>query len=252
MEEMREVIKAEDLHKSFGSLSVLRSVSFGIYEGEFTCILGPSGCGKTTIIRILAKLIPFDNGRISVHGEDLRSNDDYLRDLSVVFQEPRLLQWRTVEENVRLALELKKGVTDEKDGAIVRDTLSIVRLLDFADSYPRELSGGMNQRVALARALATEPGILLMDEPLTGLDLRTRAELQDEIMRIWNDEGVTTIFVTHDLNEALYLADRVIILSDRPTSVKDVLRVDMSRPRNMNDKRTIDLATHIKELFSQD
>ncbi len=247
----REMLRIEGLHKRFGSLIVLNDVSFNIYEGEFVCVLGPSGCGKTTILRIIAQLISFDEGRIFVLGRDINSNeeDGYLDDLSVVFQEPRLLYWRKVEENVKLALELKRGVVGDRDGATVREALSLVGLSDFADAFPHELSGGMKQRVALARALVTEPSILLMDEPLTGLDLRTREELQDEILRIWKEKSMTAIFVTHDPLEAIYMGDRIIVLSDRPTMVKDTLKVPLNRPRNRHDRRMKELESCIRELF---
>lgn len=249
----REILRIEGLHKRFGSLIVLNDVSFNIYEGEFVCVLGPSGCGKTTILRIIAQLISFDGGRIFVLGRDINSDEEdgcrYLGDLSVVFQEPRLLYWRKVEENVKLALELKRGVVGDRDGATVREALSLVGLSDFADAFPHELSGGMKQRVALARALVTEPSILLMDEPLTGLDLRTREELQDEILRIWREKGMTAIFVTHDPLEAIYMGDRIIVLSDRPTGVKDTLKVSLNRPRNRHDQRIKELEKCIRELF---
>jgi NitT/TauT family transport system ATP-binding protein len=249
---MREVLRIEGLHKSFGSLAVLNDLSFTVYEGEFICVLGPSGCGKTTILRIVAQLIPFDEGRIFVLGNEIESNgrEEYLSELSVVFQEPRLLHWRTVEENVTLALELKKGMVGDGDAVAVREVLSLVGLADFADAFPHELSGGMKQRVALARALVTEPSILLMDEPLTGLDVRTREELQDEILRIWKEKDMTAIFVTHDPLEAIYMADRIIVLADRPTRVKNTLKVPLERPRNRDDHRIKELEKCIRELFA--
>ena len=250
MEEVKgkEVLRIEGLHKRFGALVVLDDVSFDICQGEFICALGPSGCGKTTILRIIAQLVHLDEGRIFIHGNELIT-EGYLDDLSVVFQEPRLLYWRTVEENVKLALELKRGRVSDRDEAVVKKALSMVGLSDFADAFPHELSGGMKQRAALARALVTEPSILLMDEPLTGLDLRTREDLQDEILRIWKERDMTAIFVTHDPLEAIYMADRIIVLSDRPTKVKEVLKVSLNRPRNRDDKRIKELEKYIRELF---
>ncbi|HID20287.1 MAG TPA: ABC transporter ATP-binding protein [Methanophagales archaeon] len=250
MEEVKrkEVLRIEELHKRFGALVVLNNVSFNIYKGEFICALGPSGCGKTTILRIIAQLVPLDEGRIFIHGNELIT-DSYLSDLSVVFQEPRLLYWRTVEENVKLALELKKGMVSDRDEVVVSKALSMVGLADFADAFPHELSGGMKQRAALARALVTEPSILLMDEPLTGLDLRTREDLQDEILRIWKARDMTAIFVTHDPLEVIYMADRIIVLSDRPTRVKEVLKVSLERPRNRDDPRIKELEKYIRDLF---
>ena len=249
----REVLRVEGLHKRFGSLVVLDDLSFSIYEEEFICILGPSGCGKTTFLRTIAQLIPFNKGEIFVLGKAIGTKEnleDYIADLSVVFQEPRLLYWRTIEENVRLSLELKNGKIRNGDEVAIKEALSLVGLSDFGDAFPHELSGGMKQRVALARVLVTEPDILLMDEPLTGLDLRTREELQDEILRIWKKKGMTLVFVTHDPLEAIYLADRIIVLSDRPTRVRDTLHVPLERPRSREDPRIKEFENSIRELFA--
>ena len=202
----------KELRKSFGKLGVLDSISFSVEHGELVCILGPSGCGKTTMLRIAAGLIPFDSGTVLINGEDIRKNKDYLKNVSVVFQEPRLLPWRNARQNVNLSLELRNDGHDEGDLGAVDTALSMVGLSEFTGSYPHELSGGMRQRVSLARAVVTEPEILLMDEPLTGLDLRNREELQDEILRIWSRKKVTLMLVTHDPTEAIYMADRIIVL----------------------------------------
>ncbi|MBN1761749.1 MAG: ABC transporter ATP-binding protein [Methanomicrobia archaeon] len=253
VKKMKEVLRIEELRKHFGALDVLNGVNFNIHGGEFICILGPSGCGKTTILRIIAQLELFDSGRIFIHGTEIATErESYLGDLSVVFQEPRMLYWRTVEENVKLALELKRGTVTDGDEAIVRAALSLVGLADFWDAFPHELSGGMKQRVALARALVTDPSILVMDEPLTGLDVRTREELQDEILRIWREKSMTAIFVTHDPLEAIYMADRIIVLSDRPTKVKATLNVGLSRPRDRGAREFRVLENRIRELFSDE
>jgi NitT/TauT family transport system ATP-binding protein len=226
-----EALVVKDLRKGFGSLSVLDGISFNVGRGELVCILGPSGCGKTTMLRIAAGLIPFDSGAVLINGEDIRKNRDYLKNISVVFQEPRLLPWRNARQNVYLSLELRKDEHDNHDLAAVDDALSLVGLSEFTNSYPYELSGGMRQRVSLARAIVTEPEVLLMDEPLTGLDLRNREELQDEILRIWSRKKVTLMLVTHDPAEAIHMADRIIVLSERPARIKSIISVNLPRPR---------------------
>jgi len=209
---MGEAIYVDGLRKSYGKLLVLDGVSFKVKDGEFCCVLGPSGCGKTTLLKILAKLASFDEGVVRVGGSDVKSDESYLLDLGVVFQEPRLLKWRTVRDNVKLSVELRKGRLEESDEREVERCLKLVGLEEYADAYPHELSGGMKQRVALARALAVKPRILLMDEPLTGLDVRTRRELQDEILKVWLGERLTILFVTHDPREAIYLAEKIVEL----------------------------------------
>ena len=246
---MDEAIYVDRLRKYYGDLLVLDGVSFKVKDGEFCCILGPSGCGKTTLLKILAKLTSFDEGVVKVKGFDVRDDESYLSNLSVVFQEPRLLKWRTVRENVRLGLELRKGKLSAKDEVVVDECLKLVGLEGYADAYPHELSGGMRQRVALARALAVKPRILLMDEPLTGLDVRTRRELQDEILRVWRRENLTVLFVTHDLREAIYLAEKIVVFSDKPTKVKAVVPVDLPRPRDLSDPACARLEEEVRELF---
>jgi ABC-type nitrate/sulfonate/bicarbonate transport system ATPase subunit len=216
------------------------------------CILGPSGCGKTTFLRIIASLIPFDQGTIRVGNQDILKNRDYLKDIAMVFQEPRLLPWRTARENVRLSLELKKGNIDDQDKQGIENAIALVGLSQFGSAFPHELSGGMRQRIALARALVTQPKILLMDEPLTGLDLRTREELQDEIINIWTKKRITLVLVTHDSEEAIHLADRIIVLSSRPTHIKGVIAVPLARPRERNSTVINELKAEIRKLFAEE
>ncbi len=201
-------LKVKNLHKSFGSLEVIKNLNLSIRENEFGCILGVSGCGKTTLIKILAGLLPYDNGDISIKNH---------YSVSVMFQESRLLKWRTVKENISLGLELKN---EEINEGKIDEMLKLVGLLEFKDTFPNTLSGGMQQRVALARTLLLEPKILLMDEPLSSLDPRTRRRLQAEILRIKKQRDITMLFVTHSVEEAIYLGDRIFVLSERPTKVK--------------------------------
>ena len=246
-----EAIIVSDLCKGFGRLEVLSDINFDVKQGELVCILGPSGCGKTTILRIIAGLVPNYYGSISLNGEDIRENRDSLRDTAIVFQEPRLLPWRTVRQNVRLSLELRQDKVGADDEQLVKQALELVGLSDFADAYSHQLSGGMKQRVALARALVTQPYILFMDEPLTGLDLRNREELQDEILRIWNEKKVSLLLVTHDPFEALYMADRIIVLSGRPSSIRDIISVSIPRPRSRDVDEIRALEQTIRCLFNE-
>ena len=203
------MIKVTNLKKSFGNLRVLDGINFKVRKGELVTVLGPSGCGKTTLIRILADLLPYEEGNISI-GEDV----------GIMFQEPRLLPWRTVKENISLGLELQDKQVSEN---VMEKMLRLVDLYDFKDSYPFELSGGMKQRTALARTLITEPKILLMDEPLSSLDTITRKRLQDTICEIHKKKKLTILFITHSIEEAIRLGNRIIILSQKPTKISGII-----------------------------
>ncbi len=246
-----EALVVKDLRKNFGKLDVLGGISFNVERGELVCILGPSGCGKTTVLRIVAGLLPYEDGTVLVEGLDIRRNREPLNDVSVVFQEPRLLPWRDARQNVNLSLELRHNDQSGADITAVDEALGLVGLSDFKTSYPHELSGGMRQRVSLARAIVTEPKILLMDEPLTGLDLRNREELQDEIIRIWREKKVTLMLVTHDPAEAIHMADRIIVLSGRPTRIKGIINVTLPRPRPRNSYEVREMENTIREMFGE-
>jgi ABC-type nitrate/sulfonate/bicarbonate transport system ATPase subunit len=170
--------------------------------------------------------------------------------VSVVFQEPRLLPWRNARQNVQLSLELRKDAHEQNESAEVDSALELVGLSDFAGAYPHELSGGMKQRVSLARAIVTDPEILFMDEPLTGLDMRNREELQDEILRIWDSKKVSLLLVTHDPAEAIRMADRIIVLSGRPTRIKSIIEVNSPRPRPRDSAEARELEKTIRGLFA--
>ncbi|MCL2707243.1 MAG: ABC transporter ATP-binding protein [Dehalococcoidia bacterium] len=247
-----EAIVVSDLRKNFGRLEVLCGINFDVKQGELICILGPSGCGKTTILRIIAGLLPYDSGLVLLNGEDIQNSRDYRRHTAVVFQEPRLLPWRTVWHNVRLPLELRQNKVDVTDEQLVGQALELVGLSEFTDAYPHQLSGGMRQRVALARALVTQPQVLFMDEPLTGLDLRNREELQDEIVRIWDEKKISLLLVTHDPTEALHMADRIIVLSGRPSRIRDIVTVSIPRPRSRDTAEIRALEQTIRGLFSDE
>jgi NitT/TauT family transport system ATP-binding protein len=207
-------------------LEALGDVSFDIFPREFVSIVGPSGCGKTTLLKILAGLLPRSSGDIVVDKDDF----DISREVGFVFQKPLLLHWRKIIDNVLLPIEiLKKDRKSMIERA--RYLLALVGLEGFEDRYPVELSGGMQQRVSIARALVHDPKLLLMDEPFGALDAITRERLNIELLRIWQETGKTILFVTHGINEAVFLSDRVIVLSARPSRMIQSLDIDLPRPR---------------------
>ena len=208
-------------------MRALRDVSLQIGRGEFVCLLGPSGCGKTTLLRLIDGLLEPDEGEIVIDGESRPAPG---ANVGFVFQSFRLLPWKTVLDNIAFPLEIQHLQMAERNER-ARKYLRLVGLDQFEHSYPHELSGGMQQRVGLARALALEPQILLMDEPFAALDAQTREFMQIELGRIWDQLGVAVVFVTHSLDEALFLADRVVLMGPRPGNVAEILNVDLPRPR---------------------
>jgi NitT/TauT family transport system ATP-binding protein len=212
----------------------LSEVSFSVADGEFLAIVGPSGCGKTTLLNIVAGLLPYDLGTVSIDGRRIHGAGV---DRAVVFQHPSLLPWRTIAGNVRYGMELQKRF----DRAAMRERtgyfVELVGLAGFERHYPSELSGGMQQRVNLARALASDPSVLLMDEPFAALDAQTREVMQAELLKIWTAARKTVLFITHQIDEAVYLADRVAVLSARPGRVKGIFKIPFERPRALGVKR---------------
>lgn len=216
-------------------LNVLDGVEFTTGENDFVCILGPSGCGKSTLMNIIAGLEGPTGGSVTV-GEEGEETD-----VCFVFQEPRLLDWRTVRQNIEIALE-GKGVPEREWDGRIETYLELVGLDSFADEYPRSLSGGMQQRVAIARAMAIEPDVILMDEPFSSVDEITARRLRSDLVDIWQDQQRTIVFVTHDAIEATYLANRVLVMSHRPSRVLLTREIDVPRPRNIDDPDLIELA----------
>jgi NitT/TauT family transport system ATP-binding protein len=212
----------------------LADVSLSVADGEFMAIVGPSGCGKTTLLNIVAGLLAYDLGTVSINGAAIHGPG---LDRAVVFQHASLLPWRTIAGNIRYGMEMQKRF----DRGQMRDRteyfLKLVGLAGFERHYPSELSGGMQQRVNLARALAADPLVLLMDEPFAALDAQTREIMQAELLKIWTAARKTVLFITHQINEAVYLADRVAVMSARPGRVKDVFDVPFERPRALSVKR---------------
>lgn len=240
------VLSARGVRKRFltrngDAVQALQSFELDVAENDFICIVGPSGCGKSTFLRMAAGLEPVSEGDILYRGEAVRAPR---REVGMVFQEYSLLPWRTVWDNVALGLEFAHKSRAERDEA-AREYLELVNLTDFARAMPHELSGGMRQRVAIARALANKPDVLLMDEPFGALDAHTRILLQKELLRIWQRHRTTILFVTHGVDEAVYLADKVVVMTPRPGSIRAVIPVDMPRPRDRADPAYARLAASI-------
>jgi len=217
------------VRKSFRRLNVLDGIDLSVDNEEFVSVLGPSGCGKTTLLKIAGGLLEQSGGQVLWDGAPLPERLGSVA--GFVFQNPVLMPWRTVRQNVGLPLEILR-TPNKPNGSSVDDMLRLVRLDDFGDSYPRELSGGMQQRAALARALVYRPSLLLMDEPFGSLDEITRERMNYELLRIHGETGQSILFVTHNLNEAVFMSDRVVILSDRPARVQAVVSVPLVRPRH--------------------
>ena len=234
-ESLRGEVTIRDLSKTFNingrALNVLKGVNLHIRGGECLAIVGASGSGKTTLLRVLAGLEEADEGRVLIDGEPVHGVGT---ERAVIFQEPRLLPWRTVIENVAFPLEVR-GLSRDEARRRARRYVQLVGLGDFIEAYPAQLSGGMAQRVGIARALAIQPEILLLDEPLGALDAMTKLTMQEELTRIWREEKVTMVIVTHDLEEAIYLADRVLVLPmDKGGRIRQI-EVNLPRPRNRSE-----------------
>jgi sulfonate transport system ATP-binding protein len=235
-------IARKTFRTGFQSLPVLRDISLNIQSGEFVCIVGGSGCGKTTLLRIIAGLETDFEGKIFLDG---RPTAGPSLERGVVFQEHRLLPWLTVRENVAFGKIGKHN--DTLPG--IPHYLDLVGLSDFADAYPHQLSGGMSQRVAIARALAGRPGVLLLDEPFASLDALTRTRMQEELLRIWQAEQTTVVLVTHDIEEAVFLADRIIIMSAQPGTVQKIVRIDLARPRERTGRSFSEVRKTVLDEF---
>lgn len=231
--EVRHVTISYQMKRTPQPLVAVRGVDFTVQSGEFVAIIGPSGCGKTTLLNAVAGIVPVQRGQMLLQGQNIAGPG---RERAMVFQSPALLPWRTVARNVAYGLELQGARTrDARQQA--QAYIELTGLQGFEESYPHELSGGMQQRVNLARALAVRPQVLLFDEPLAALDAQTREVMQVELQRIWLQARTTSLYVTHQISEAVFLADRVVVLGRSPGTVKAIVTIDLPRPRTLHRQR---------------
>jgi len=225
------ILTAQALSKTFdtinGGLNTIANINLSVQSGEFLCIVGPSGCGKTTLLQLLGGLLPATTGQVWLDDELITEPHPAI---GFVFQKPNLMPWRTVLDNVLLPLQMSGTAADTARQQAL-DALSMVGLSDFVDNYPKALSGGMEQRVAVARALVQQPRLLLLDEPFSALDALTRERLNFKLMHIWHSQPLTTLMVTHNISEAVLLADRVLVLSSRPATIAAEFCIELPRPR---------------------
>ena len=244
-------LRVRDLSKSFASADgagprrlALDGVSLSVAAGELVSLIGPSGCGKSTLLRLLAGLDVPDAGELLIGGDPITAPSE---ERGLVFQDPNLFPWLTVRRNIEAGL-VARGVLHEKR-AEVDEFMRLVGLETFADSYPHHLSGGMAQRAALARALINHPKVLLLDEPLGALDAFTRMRMQDEVLRLWQARGTTMLLVTHDIDEAIYMSDRIVIMTPRPGRIEQIIAVPLTRPRDRSSHEFLQLRGNILELL---
>jgi NitT/TauT family transport system ATP-binding protein len=253
-----EILRAERLRKTYTKgereVPACENINFSMNRGEFVCIVGPSGCGKTTLLKCLCHLLKPTTGKVFINEKEIQGPP---KEMTLIFQDysRSLFPWRTVLKNVLFVLE-KKNLSKEERIKIAKSALASVYLSGFENHYPWELSGGMQQRVAIARAIAFNPAILLMDEPFASVDAQTRSDLEDTILEIWSSFSQTILLVTHDIEEAIYLADRVLVLSGRPSEIREEIKIDLERPRNQlttkENKRFIEFRHHIYTLIKEE
>ncbi|OJX62882.1 MAG: ABC transporter [Micrococcales bacterium 73-13] len=250
-----KTLVVENLQKTYvsakSSTEAIRNLTFEVDDGEFLAIVGPSGCGKTTLLKCLSGLLAPTSGSAVLDGEPIKEPPEKL---ALVFQEytRSLMPWLTVKSNVILPLKSRRTPRAERE-RIAQQALKAVELDAFADHHPWQLSGGMQQRVAIARAIAYQPRILLMDEPFASVDAQTRIDLEDLLLEVQKEFGITVVFVTHDIEEAIYLADRVAVLSARPTHIREIVEIDLPKPRDQvatkSSQRYADLRTYVTEMI---
>ena len=247
-------IEVKNINKSFKSkkndqLSVLKDINLNIDDGELVCLLGPSGCGKTTLLRLIAGLDQPTSGEIIANGEKVVEPSG---DRAVIFQQYSLFPWLTVLQNVTFGLEMTNKGSKEENIETAERYLTRVGLIDFKDSYPHELSGGMKQRVAIIRSLLNHSPILLMDEPFSALDMQNRHKLQEQLIGVWKRFENTIVFVTHDVDEAVFLADKIVIMDKNPGRIAEIIEVDIERPRKRESEEFIQLQESIVDKLDME
>lgn len=246
MTEQKDVIlDVKNMTKRFGDLLVLDDISFDVKKGEFLCIVGPTGCGKTTFLNCLTDIYQISEGNIYLQGKEIDLEED---NLAYVLQEYSAFPWLTVEENVRFGLEVKR-YPKSQISALTEEALKMVNLEEYRDYYPRQLSASMLQRVVIARAFVTNPDLLLMDEPYGQLDIELRFQLEDELLRIWREKGTTVIFITHNIEEAVYMAERILVLSNKPTTIKKEILCNLPHPRDVTSPEFVKIRQEVTDLI---
>ncbi|GAA6292904.1 ABC transporter ATP-binding protein [Enterocloster asparagiformis] len=236
-------IHVENLTKKFGDLLVLDNITFDIKKGEFVCVVGPTGCGKTTFLNLLSCLIEPTEGKLLIDGQPA---DPKKHDIAFVFQEPSSFPWLNVEQNIEIGMKIKKIPEKERKERVER-MISLMGLEQFRKSYASQLSVSTEQRMVIARAFAMNPDLLLMDEPYGQMDIKMRFYLEDEVIRLWRETGTTVIFITHNIEEAVYMAERILILSNKPATVKEEVLVDLPRPRCVSDPRFVEIRKYVTD-----
>jgi NitT/TauT family transport system ATP-binding protein len=250
--QIEHLTKRYRLERESSQAMALQDVSLAVKDGEFLAVVGPSGCGKTTLINIIAGLMPYDEGEVAIDGTRVAGPGT---DRAIVFQHPSLLPWRTIAGNVRYGMEMQKRFDESTMRERADHFLKLVGLSGFERHFPGELSGGMQQRVNLARALASDPVVLLMDEPFAALDAQTREFMQSELLKIWAKARKTVLFITHQINEAVYLADRVAVMSARPGRLKAIFDIPFGRPRALalkRDPKFVEIEDRIWHLIEEE
>lgn len=239
----QDKIQVVGLSKSFGDLKVLDNLNFSIKKGEFVVVVGPTGCGKTTFLNLLTRLIPPTSGDLYIDGEPA---DPKKHSLSFAFQEPSAIPWLTVEDNIKYGLKIKR-ISKKEMQERTDKIIALLGLEKFRQQYPRQLSVSCEQRVVIGRAFALYPDLLLMDEPYGQMDIKMRYYLEDEVLKIWKELGTTVVFITHNVEEAVYLAQRVIILSNKPSTVKETVEINLPRPRDFTEPQFVHMREYITE-----
>lgn len=243
--EKKVKVQVRDLTKKFGDLLVLNHMDFDVEEGDLLCVVGPTGCGKTTFLNSLTKIYDITEGQILLDGREV---DPKVNNMAYIFQGNSTMPWLTVEKNVSFGLDIKK-VPSARKKELVDKYLDIVGLAEYRNYYPNQLSSSMLQRVGIARAFATEPELLLMDEPYGQLDIELRFKLADELVKLWQMTKTTVIFITHNIEEAVYLGNKIMVLTNKPTTVKTTLTNSMPRPRDVTSKEFVELRNKVTDLI---
>ncbi len=241
----KDKVVVSNLTKRFKDLLVLDSISFSVKEGEFLCLVGPTGCGKTTFLNSLSKILTIDSGSITIDGEPV---DPGKHNLAYILQEYSTFPWLNVEQNIAYGLKIKgfdKAAIEER----TQEAIEMVNLEKYRTYYPSELSASMLQRVVIARAFATKPDLLLMDEPYGQLDLNLKYKLEDELLKLWEQTKTTIIFITHNIEEAIYLSDRILVMTNKPTTIKTSLSNNLERPRKVSSQEFVDLRNKVTDLI---